>query len=65
MSKELLSRAMRGFNSPDSPKELRNQRRTAVTGDAWMRQPTQPKGHRNDQRTAVTGDVWIRQPMQP
>jgi hypothetical protein len=36
---ELVSRVTHGFDSPNSPYGLRNQQRTAVTGDARIRQP--------------------------
>jgi hypothetical protein len=39
MTTELLSRVAPGFDSPDG---LRNHQRTAVTGDAWIRQLAQP-----------------------
>jgi len=35
--KELLSPVRHGFDMPNSPNGLRNNRRTAVTGDAWIR----------------------------
>jgi hypothetical protein len=41
---ELLSRLTHGFDSPHDPYGLRNQQRTAVTGDALIRQPKQPLG---------------------
>jgi len=41
---ELLSPVTRGFESPNSPLGLINDQRTAVTGDAWIRQPRQPLG---------------------
>jgi len=41
---QLLSRVTRGFDSPNSPKGLRNHQLTAVTGGAWIRQPKQPLG---------------------
>jgi hypothetical protein len=43
---ELLSQVSHGFDSPNSPKGLRYHQRTAVTGDAWIRQPKQPLGNR-------------------
>jgi len=43
-SNELLSRVTHGFDIPNSPWGLRNQQRTAVTGDALIRQPKQPLG---------------------
>jgi hypothetical protein len=41
MTIELLSRVTRGFDSPHGPYGVRNDQRTTVTGDAWIRQPTQ------------------------
>jgi len=41
---ELVSRVTHGFDSPNSLLGLRNNQRTAVTGDAWIRQPKQPLG---------------------
>jgi len=41
---ELLSRVTHGFDMPKSPNGLRNNQRSGVTGDAWIRQPKQPLG---------------------
>jgi hypothetical protein len=41
---ELLSRVKHDFDSPNSPYGLRNNQRTAVTGDAWLRQAKLPLG---------------------
>jgi len=41
---ELLARVTHGFDSPNIPLGLRNHQRTAVTGDAWIRQPKQRVG---------------------
>jgi hypothetical protein len=41
---ELLSRVTHDFDSPNSPKGFRNNERTVVTGDAWIRQAKQPLG---------------------
>jgi len=38
--KELLSRVMHGFDSPHCPRDSEITNKTAVTGDAWIRQPT-------------------------
>jgi hypothetical protein len=42
MTIELLSRVTRGFDCPHGPYGVKNDQRTAVTGDAWIRQPTRP-----------------------
>jgi hypothetical protein len=44
ITNELLSRVTDGFASPKSPYGLRNQQRTAVTVDTWIRHPKQPLG---------------------
>jgi len=41
---ELLSRVTHGFDMPNSPNGLKNNQRTGVKGDAWIRQPKQPLG---------------------
>jgi len=52
-------------DSPNSTYGLRNHQRTALTGDALIRQPKQPLWLKYHQRTAVTGDAYIRQPKEP
>jgi hypothetical protein len=39
ITNELLSRVTDEFANPNSPYGLRNQQRTAVTGDTWIRRP--------------------------
>jgi len=39
---ELLSRVTRGLHSTGNPLGVINHQRTAVAGDAWIRQPRQP-----------------------
>jgi len=41
---ELLSRVTHGFDMPNSPNGLRNNQRTGVKAEAWIRQPKQPLG---------------------
>jgi len=54
ISNELLSRVTQVFDSTNIPKGLRNHQRTAVTGDAGIRQPPQPLG------THITNKVLSR-----
>jgi hypothetical protein len=44
MTNEVLSRVTHGFDSPNIPYGLKNNQRTAVTGDAWIRQPKKSLG---------------------
>jgi len=44
MINEMLSRVIDGFDSPNNPEGVKNHKRTAVTGGAWIRQPKQPLG---------------------
>jgi len=57
-----MSRVTRGFDTHTALSEVRKHQRTAVTGNAWIRQPTQSP---RESETAVAGDAWIRQPTQP
>jgi hypothetical protein len=41
ITNDLLSRVTDDFASPNSPYDLRNQQRTTITGDTWIRQPKQ------------------------
>jgi hypothetical protein len=38
ITNDMLSRVTDDFASPNSPYGLRNQQRTTVTGDTWIRQ---------------------------
>jgi hypothetical protein len=49
ITNELLARVTHGFDSQNSPLGLIKHQRTAVTGDAWMRQPKLPVGTQKSQ----------------